>query len=254
MTLSKFLTKDAVVLALIPLAGSLISVTFEAGYLSFYGAPATLVHLDLPQIVTASLFVAVVLAVLIAFFEIVIAIVRGKHPVRRSLASPLSVALFGGPFIAFIHWPSTKWWWFFGFILILAILELIPPLFAGSGSYVDRLSAKVASDDRHLNDMSGKEDRNLSFIKTALAFLIFGSFLVYLVGRDYAEKKSGYFVLDGSNDILVTNYGDVMVLKSYNPTTKEIGNDLLLMKVDSSKVRLSYVFTGPLLAAKMSNK
>lgn len=102
----RLLQSEGALLAAIPFAGSVIALAFEAGYLSFFDVPVTLLQLDFTRIVTASAVVALLSIFLLIPLTLVAAVARGPHPVRRALLKPLVHALFFGTIIYFTPGPE----------------------------------------------------------------------------------------------------------------------------------------------------
>lgn len=231
----RIINSEAIWLAAVPFIGSLVSLAFEAGYLSFYGVPVTFVHLDLPQIAAASVFVAVVVAMLAFLSEIVFATVRGEHPVRQALVSPLFKAFFFFPFVLLGPLPATKWLYFFGFALAFVVLELVPPIFSRrDGSYLVRLAAQVKED----RDADGKQEPLMEHVKGIFGLTAMAGLLVFLIGFDYASDKGRYFVAGTGDKVMVANYGDLFVFTSFDQRTGELGTELTITKLDSGQLKL----------------
>jgi hypothetical protein len=54
--------------------------------------------------------------------------------------------------------------------------------------------------------------------------------------------------------LLVENCGDLFLFKSFDPISRQLGSELLLVKVsDSSPIALRRVHTGELVAAKLKD-
>lgn len=231
----RIINSEATWLAAVPFVGSLVSLAFEAGYLSFYGVPITFVHLDLPQVAAASVLVAFVAAMLAFCSEMLFAIVRGDHPLRQALVLPLFRGLFFFPFVLLSPFPAIKWIYFLGFVLALALLELVPPIFSRRNeSYLVRL----ADQNKANRDAEKKEEPFMEHAKGIFGLVMMAGFLVFLIGFNYASDKERYFVTDDGDKIMVANYGDLIVFKSFDQVTNRIGTELTIMKLDSGRVDL----------------
>lgn len=234
--LRRILGSEAVWLAAIPFVGSLLSLAFEAGYLLYYGIPVTFIHLDLPQIAAASVFVMLLGSMLTFFFELIIAIGRGSHPVRQAFVSPLVRGFIFFPFVMLIPYSSVKWLYFAGLVLVLALLEFVPPLFSRSGGpYLSRLAAQVkeSRSAEELKDSFGEH------IKGMLGVSMLIGLLVVFLGYNYASEKDRYFVLGGENLAMITNYGDLVLFKPFEPATGRLVGGFTVMRLDSSRLTLA---------------
>lgn len=231
----RIINSEAIWLAAVPFVGSIISLAFEAGYLSFYGVPITFVHLDLPQIAAASVFVIIVIAMLGFCYEMLFAIVRGDHPVRQALVSPLFKGLFFFPFVLLLPLPAIKWTYLSGFVLIFVLLELVPPIFSRrNASYLVRLSDQLKAN----RVAEKKEEPFTEHVKGIFGLAMMSGLLVFLIGFDYASDKDHYFETDSGDKIMVANYGDLIVFKSFDRVTGTLGTELTIMKLDSGHLSL----------------
>lgn len=226
---------ESVVLAVIPFIGSLLALTFEAGYLSYFDVPVTFIQLDFVRIVTASAIVALFSALYVLSFLFAAFVVQGSNPLRRALALPLSIGLFLGPLFLLVPGPTERWWVLAGLMVFCVLTYLIPPLFRKSGGkYIQRLTEDLAKEATQRGKQ--KSERPVATavggkIFVPIGVLLFGTIAVFSMGRSAAEEKSLHWLTkDNPPWILVTNYGDTLVLKSFDPATRQIGLDMRLVK------------------------
>ncbi|WP_180124939.1 hypothetical protein [Rhodoferax sp. BLA1] len=223
-------------LALIPFLGSLLALTYEAGYLSFYDVPITLVQLDFVRIVRASAVVGFFALLYLLSFVLVGLFVQGKHPVRRAFGLPFAQALLLVPIFLVIPGPVTRWWVLAGLMILSAAVNLVPPLFRGipGTTYTQRLSSMLAK-ERVASD-TYKQERPIAYavnnrLLVPLGVLFFATLIVFAMGRNSASEKTVHWLTkEQPRWLLVANYGDTLVLRSYDVTTRQVGPELRLAK------------------------
>lgn len=218
-----------------------------------------MLQLDFTRIVTASAVVALLSIFLLIPLTLVAAVARGPHPVRRALLKPLVHALFFGTIIYFTPGPEGTWWVLLGYLFLIAALEFLPPAFkrAPGTTYLERLSAQLSEDERATRDRSAKGgDSTLDrLVLIPAAAVLFGGLIVFGIGRHHAQEQTTYWVMaEDPKKLLVENCGDLFLFKSFDPISRQLGSELLLVKVsDSSPIALRRVHTGELVAAKLKD-
>jgi hypothetical protein len=253
--ISRLLRSESLLLGAIPFVGSLIAFAFESGYLSFYDVPSSLIQLDLVRVITASAVVtlfALVFGILMKFISLV---VNGDNPVRKALVRPLSAALVFLPLVFFVPKIASMWWLLGIFFLVMATLELVPPLIKKEPgkSYLERLETQLSQDKEREDSLrvdtspAGKIDRN--FV-TPLGMAFFGLLIVFSMGRYQAQTKDSYFVQKENPGLLfVASFGEVLVFKSFDQSTKRITRELRVLKLhEGTPVVLERLKTGVLEA------
>lgn len=238
LSLGSALRSEGVVLAIIPFIGSLVALTYEAGYLSFFDVPATFVQLDFVRIVTAS---AVVAFFVVAYFiALVFAgfVVQGSNLLSHVLAFPLSVAFLLVPILLLTPGPPGRWLVLAGLMVLSILGDLIPPLFSrhSGTTYMQRLSANLESESPVHNDHKTKDSSTtLNKIIFPISVLFFVTFAIFALGRNAAAEVTTHWVTkDDQAWLLVRSYGGVFILKSFDPATKQIGSELRLLSPDNS--------------------
>lgn len=246
-----FLSSEAALLAVLPFAGSLNALAFEAGYLAFFDVPIYLVRLDLVRIVVASgvvvfllLFAAMLLDMvgMVAFFV--------GHRLRPLLAKLAALVLLFGP----LNYAA------FGFrglllliplVVMIGVLELLK-LLTERRSTPPGARAALSQGDGNGNRRS--ETAFDRYLVTPLVLLFFGGCIIFGMGFQRAHQKVDYWVAtDDPTQLLVEQYGEFFVFKSFDPVTKRVGHGLTVVKAgESTPVGLRRVRIGPLLPATNS--
>lgn len=225
--LKDLLKSEGVLLAAVPFAGSLLTAAYEAGYLSFYDVPLTLAQFDFTHIVIASVLVALVVGFLIVLLLQVSAMARGRHPLRRAAARLVAVYIVFGTLGLLVVEPYERGW-FFGILLVLplAVYLVLPALRGSSGeNYLRRLSRTLDQEEAS----ESKVTKSNIYLISALIF--FGAILTISLGRFNARQRLDYWVnADKPTYFLVASYGDLFIFKSFDPGTKQVGNELFIVK------------------------
>lgn len=254
----KIAKSEGFLLAIIPFFGSLITLAFEKGYLSFYDVPTGLIQLDLARVLSASAIVAVFLSIYFLLVNYTVLLVRGKHPVRRALTKPFAAILVVLPLFYFTPKPLHWWGYFCLYFILLLAIQFIPPLFNRQKGlkYFERLEMQVNGDD----DMNNNAEPNTPpkgtklerYLITPVATMLFLLLIVLSMGLDHARSQDKYWVLKDAPDfLLVANYGEVMIFKYFDKNTKTIGEEVRVLKIQEGvSINLIRCYTGPLEAAK----
>ncbi len=256
VTSSRRLLTEGLVIAAVPVAGSFVAFVFEAGYLAFYEVPITLIQLDFTRVITASGVVILVLLTLLILFSNIVDIAQGSHPFRRILGKMLIVALFFVTFFAVIPGPPGRWWALVGLLLLLLSLELLPPLFQRHTGlkYWDRIAAAKPAENKtsETHAYGSFSEAVGALIVTPMSFVFFGTVLVFFLGVYHAQSKTSYWVLMAQPDMLVVaHYGDTVILKKFDVSSKQIMDVLVVRKVsDSAPLNMKQVALGELKSPK----
>lgn len=226
---------EGVLLAILPIAGSLVALVFEAGFLSFFEVPFILIQIDFLRIVIATFFVGMFSAVVFLGLLLVGLIMRSKNPLGRALAYPLIMVVLFSPILYFIPATREQWALLAVLVLLAALACVLPPLFSRKGkSYLTRLEEQLQEEEAA--NIDHKVQRPIANaisekILAPLGFLVFGTIYVFALGRDYAESRTVHYALQGAPEwVLVTAYGDTLLLKNFDSRTHVLGAALRLQK------------------------
>lgn len=255
MSLASALRSEGIVLAIIPFVGSIVALTYEAGYLSFFDVPATFVQLDFVRIVTASAVVAFFFVSYLVTLAFAGFVVQGRNPLRRALAQPLSAAFLLAPIILLAPGPPGRWVVLAGLMVFSFLGYLIPPIFSRrrGTTYMQRLSADI---DNEESARDGQRTKVTSATYNRIIFpssvVFFVTFAVFSLGRNVAAEATTHWVTKESQPwLFVRSYGDTFILKSIDSSTTQIGSELrLLAPENSAAATLVRKDTGKLLPPK----
>lgn len=252
----RLLKTEGAFLAAIPFVGSLIALEYEEGYLSFFDVPTSVIQLDLIRIISISIVLAFMFFGLLLLLDLIVAVVDSKHPIRQALLTPLLFALILGIVLTLSSAPATKWWSLAIVVIVAGATEFVPPLFkkeAGT-TYLERLSKSLSEETQRMRAQSASTNK-LTYgrqLTNFVALTLFCMMIVFTLGHKEAENKSDYWVM--ANDpakLFVRKYGDLLVFKSFDPQSKQVGSELSLLKLsDSRPIILKKIHTEKLQAAK----
>lgn len=248
LTINALLKQDGTIVVLIPFLGSLVSLAFEAGYLSFYDVPVTLIQLDFVKIITATLVVIVYAFLFTILAAVVLSIVKKGEPLGMALADSAAAFLLFAPFLIVTSGNKNAWIALGLLCLLLALSNLLPPLMQWRTGlrYKQRLTNYLEQEKEKLI----KEEESLleRFILQPIALMGFLLLIVFLIGRQHAEVQIQYYVMkDEPNWVLLASYGDSFIFKNVNWKNKQIGTNMRLLKItDSETLNLDRVVKGKL--------
>lgn len=245
--LKRITRSEGLILAAIPFIGTFVAFIFEYGYLAFYDVPISVIQLDFTRIVTAAAIIVLSCANIAMAFTAIALVARGNHPIRKALISPLITALFFSVFIFFIPGSPERWWIVAAVLILHLLFEFIPPLFKAksTGSYINALASQIREENK-------KSDTTKLSAKDYLSAFFFGSMFIIVVGLHHASVKTSYWTLSTHPDMVVIEiYGDTVVLKSYDPKTRKLGDNLVLIsRASIEALSMKKVTTGPLSSSK----
>lgn len=255
ISLASALRSEGIVLAIIPFFGSVVALIYEAGYLSFFDVPANFIQLDFVRIVTASSIVAFFFVSYLVALSLAGLVVQGRSPLRRALALPLSAAFVLAPIILLTPGPPGRWFVLAGLMLLSILGCLVTPMLSrrSGKTYMQRLSEEMDNEELARNDQGAKDASAIyNRIVLPLSVLFFVTFAIFSLGRNAAAEATTHWVTKGDQAwLFVRSYGDKIILKSFEPSTKQIGSELRLLAPDNSAAAiLIRRDTGKLLAPK----
>lgn len=230
------LLREGIILAAIPFFGSIVAFLFEIGKLSVYDVPVTYIQLDFTRIVIASAAVAFASLLIFLLWTLGIGFRKKAHPFAWVVSKVIMLFVFFGTFLVLSRASHEAWLVMWAMIGLLALFDLLPPLFRWKTGkpYWDRLRNDLIA-ERLQNSAPEANKTFADKILGPLSLLLFGSLFVVMVGNYLERDKTTYWFLDESpNYIVVTNYGDMIVAKSIDRSTGQIGNSLLVIKNSES--------------------
>jgi uncharacterized protein involved in cysteine biosynthesis len=224
---------EALLLAALPFVGSLLALVFEAGFLSFFDVPLLFTQIDFVRIVRATFLVGVFFSLVLGGLFVAALLDQHPHPLCRRLGYPAFVAaLFAPPFFYF---APTQFWKLVVLVMLIVLIYLLPPLFSRRGKsylgHLDEMLEKEKLGKEKAETVSRPLANAIKKIFALLFALFWVTVFVFALGRDQAESRTVHYVLQGSPDwVLVTAYGDTLLLKTFNSRTRVIGTTLRLQK------------------------
>jgi len=237
-----FIEKDGVLLAIIPFAGYLVAFSFEAGYSSYYDIPMRFIDLNFLIIILATAAVALFLYPFYLYIHIAIAMKKENHVFWRVLSSILLFLLPPLFLLAYSDFSVETQRFFWITSGLIAVYYFVLPLLScqAKGNYwfeVEKMLYTKPPREETLYEVY--EEARLRSGKGKLfdyihSFLVFAVPLVlcFLIGKSYAKTDTKFWVLKDSQDtILLRKYGDYMILKKYDMSTRELASGVQIMRI-----------------------
>lgn len=250
---------EGIILAAIPIAASLVAYLFEFGYLSFYEAPPTLIQLDISRILSSLIVVIGSFALYLWIGLLVASTSTGKHPLTRAVGKALLFPVAWLPFFVLLPEMQYRWSGFLALFLGPLLIDLAAPMFQRKSGlkYWDRLAA---SEEKPTPPTSLKDETIVGkygaiVVTPILVTLMFG-FLIVLLGDAWARSKAVYWVMgDQPESVLIAHYGDTALFKKVDLKTKQLTDDLIVLKLsDSAPLKLRQVRLGALTEPRPMGK
>ncbi|OFV99504.1 MAG: hypothetical protein A3H28_08665 [Acidobacteria bacterium RIFCSPLOWO2_02_FULL_61_28] len=233
-----------------PLVAYVLTYVYEAGYCKFFGLPWEFISPNWTSVFIATgalLGLAMVLFVLVEPLFIIFGSSVVSGPIRRRLSRLSVVMLFClTSTILFVRYWG---YWIAPFLLLFffAFLEFVLPLATqrGKGTYVEKLEAQDAVDDR-LESLTDVAAKRLGLSAFTVLFLVFVLVVIsYDAGLGAAMKQENFMVLEDTPDSVVLRiYGDRIIAAEFDRETKVVSRRFKIVSVDGTALRLEKV--GPL--------
>lgn len=237
---SQFISDNSLIIAMVPLLGYLLAYAYDSGYLSYCDVPSIFIQVDLVRVLKASLAVALALFLLVCVVGFARVLLLHAHPFWRIVGKAVVIGIFLGLLLVLdISATQNDLKRIGGLMGIFILLDLIPPAFSKIPdknywkNYWVRVSSQLDSDAK-----SSSLDKNASFLSKVIGFsilILFSFMFVNSLGMREAKSQTDWWVLKDRPDMLiVTTYGDTVILKKINPTTKETMDDVEIIKISES--------------------
>jgi hypothetical protein len=225
---------EGVILATLPILGTLSAIAFETGYLSFYDVPAELIEVSLPRIIRAIFTISIIVAILWYLGSRLYAGVTSDSKRIRVihnllLFAPLSLYLFwqvySHPYLltAFI-WP-----------LLLSLAYFSNRLFGPNGRFSEKFpnTAQAYIDGQKFAERA--EQYQLIFLAPfSLGLILLFSFGI--IGYWTARlERTAWILTENPSYLMVRKYGDNYIFKNFDIKSMEIGDSLIVRRLDDGK-------------------
>jgi len=230
-----FLKAEAFVLSAIPAAAIAVSFIFEMGYLSFYGAPLSVIEVDIYKVIVSCVSLIVLFYLIVEIFSILFGL-AGKF---NKTVGAFFVSLIPGVLITLFAMLFKLYilYWLAAGVVLLFYLFVIAELRRERST-----DEKLPKSAEHVLAGKIKEFLFFSFIVAGLSFG---------VGYNIAMDKTKYFVIN-DNRVLVELYGEKVVLAYFKSQKEErtLTGVVELANLSDSQLKGRIQRLGPLLPAK----
>ncbi|MCQ4296309.1 hypothetical protein NAU58_12025 [Pseudomonas stutzeri] len=215
--LSQLLRSNTFLISCLPVISVALSFIFEAGFISYYGVPYSIIYIDINKIFIALSLILISAFSLWQFFTTL----KKLSDRGGKLTSSICIALIPSTFLSIL----------FLFAGIYTALWLCLALFLLTAGYSYWLLYKPERLHDHLNT-----EQDSSTSKIAKEFLFYSMLItlsVYTIGHRQAADKSSYFLL-GKEEALIEIYGDKAVSIGFNSETGVLNGKVRIFQIDSS--------------------
>lgn len=245
----KALSSNNLIVACVPLLGYLLAYTYQSGYLDFYDIPSTFIQIDLVRVVKASLAVAFALVLLFILINVTKELLSHSHPFWKVIGKAFSIGIFLGLiFLLDISTTETDIKQIGIIVSAFILLTLVPPLFKwhSGKTYWEKVSIELETEAAENANEKGAS--TISNIIGLALLLIYAFMFVKSLGMREAKNQTEWWVLkDRPEMLMVAAYGDTVILKKINLISKEITDELEVMKMsDTTPLRITLVSLGEL--------
>ena len=258
-TRNSLLATEGFLLALIPVIAYGFTSLYEAGFMTTFGLPLSLIKTSLESVfvvflsLTAGLFLLFSVANLLAMFW-------PKHKaVQIKIVRVGFILLILMWKLVFYREVLREWLSFLAALIILIFVEFVLPIFRfpKEQSYLDKLAEdeNVEHPARSLSLYGRLQAIFGQKVYTTFLVLIFGAWLIYDAGHAKALTQTEYLTLGKSSSIVVLRiYDDRIICASFSRDTKEIQNELILKNLSAeSELVLLKERVGPLRLQKIGH-
>jgi len=247
---SSLLTRETLLVVLIPLLGYAISFLYEIGYCNTFNIPLYFIK---PSTTTIFIGISSIALFLLLYFLIRwgFGMFLGTGPISlgiNHLVIPLLISIY------IIGLFGADWKRLSGVIaglVVVVFMEFGVPLFTQSKhlTYRDKLKAQDKGDwevdkfRRKITEYFGPG------LMHSFVLLIFVFWAAYITGVAHAEQQREFLVIEAQPQLVVLrNYGNELICGRFNETTKELLNVFSFLNRDNLDQNVSFELkrVGPL--------
>jgi len=194
-----------------------LSFIFEAGFMSYYGVPYSVIYIDINKTLIALSLISIST---FAFWQFLVFLKRLSDR-GGNLISSTCIALIPSTFFAIL------------FLLLEAYkaLWICLALFLFTAGYTYWLLYKPERLDEQLN--AEQESPTLKVAKEFLFYSILIALAVHTIGHRLAADKISYFLLE-KEEALIEIYGDKAISIGFNSETGVLNGKVRIFQIDSS--------------------
>ncbi|MCQ2040928.1 MULTISPECIES: hypothetical protein [Stutzerimonas stutzeri subgroup] len=214
---SQLLRSNTFLLSCLPVFSVALSFIFEAGFMSYYGVPYSVIYIDINKTLIALSLISIST---FAFWQFLVFLKRLSDR-GGNLISSICIALIPSTFFAIL------------FLLLEAYkaLWICLALFLFTAGYTYWLLYKPERLDEQLN--AEQESPTLKVAKEFLFYSILIALAVHTIGHRLAADKISYFLLE-KEEALIEIYGDKAISIGFNSETGVLNGKVRIFQIDSS--------------------
>ncbi|MBH1971743.1 hypothetical protein FK216_09770 [Moraxellaceae bacterium AER2_44_116] len=253
-----WIKRENVILAVLPVFGSLVALAFEAGYLSYFDVPAEYIELGFIRVFVSTAVIAFPVTMLWAYIGSMIDFGRAEHPFLKVISNAMLYTFFIIVIVIIGHRYEYDYLIPVVFFIAVVLMYLVPEAFNRKKGvpYWERVKQSLA-EESSLSEggkSAGREFKDIVIMPATCAF--FGLLFCFSIGRYYAGLTGARWVMtDRPEMIFVRKYGDYIIFKAYDPKTRTLLSNVEILKMGLDKpLKLKLVMLGQLSSSYMANE
>jgi|GEM_PF-4275223 len=227
---------DAIILAIITALGYLLSYSYEAGFLSFYGLESKFVELPLVTIISSSFGSFSVFCMLLYFANYLFQFFENKSNIKNIIKTTKEVILFLSLIFLLLVCLSKLGIIWDSLLFIFSIIELI---FAILFLFIMQFN----------NSSNSKKNRDIIVLAILITSSIYS--FSFSLGEKYAETKKDYYVIDSMpNHVVISTYEDKFIIVPIDAEKKVFTRQYMLISKENLVFKKKEI--GPIAPEKTS--
>lgn len=265
-TIARLLKLEFVWIILIPLIGTAGAFMYQYGYFSYFGVPAQLIRIGVPQI---AFFALVLFAILFHAMSILFAFwmfLLSKNAFIKALLHPLNAAATLG-FVLFLS-GDFSWKYvigIFAFFYCYMLFRAFRKRKEANG-FVEALDSQVSRNSSFGRFVLGEKQDNSKvdsdndptppWLRLAYPiFAVLAGFVLMMLGGQMAAMQTTHWTCRDYPDMIVVEFqDDHLILQRFDPQTMTIGNEIMLVDRNEASITCSAVPLGRLTRTNDSNE
>lgn len=224
----------------------MIALGFEVGYLSYFDVPAEYVEVGFNRIVAATAALAIPVTLLWIYLAQIIRFFEATHPIWHVVGQAMLYTLVPLVSVLIGYGSSKELFIPLGIFVFFIAAYLVPPLIRPGtiAPYWERVRSEIRMDTKAIAD--GKKTKSgefLDILLVPLTAIFFGVAFCGYLGYSSARGERARWVLeDDPRYLVVRKYGELFILKQFDPATRTLVDSIQLKKLDDGKsIRLKKV-------------
>jgi len=254
--LGKYLSSEALILAVVPVIAYLAIYSYHSGYFNVFSIPTQIIEFSPIEVFRVSGILLAIAFTIFIWGDIVISSVEIFPPiVAVRLRRGIIISIIYLVLIPFVLDPKVRdsWCWIaIGGPLVFFSVELLLPLLTQRKEQGYQAKLRVAEESKYKsesdNDWQTSLEKLLAFLGPWIAGVLFLLIIVYGLGRYKALTRDKFYVLSEKPSIAILWLGsNRAVMSEYDPNTNQISPTLSIFNLDKEEINIRLQDIGPLI-------